>query len=131
MCLATVDRLPSRESLLEEVEGWAVKRLGGDSIFRHSIPFNQNLVYGEHFGRKPAWGLAHIRTACRGPFADDYPSGFHIFRCKEDAENYLSGLRAWPLGKLEVRKVLGRGILAEGTQEGYPVVVVLELYPRE
>jgi hypothetical protein len=129
MCLDTVHRFPSRESLLEEVVGWAVKTPDGKSIFEFSK--HPEFINSTGLIRKPAWGLAHIRTACRGPFADDYPSGFHIFRLKEDAENYLSGLRVWSLGELEVRKVLGRGILAEGSQEGYPVVVVLELYPRE
>jgi hypothetical protein len=142
MCLDTVNRLPSKDSLLEEVAGWAVKSVDSKSLFSHTKhqpgdSFVSPQLVGE-LVRKPAWGLAHI-CLC---FAINYnvlsipseiryyPSGFHIFRSKKDAESYLSGLvevHAWS----EVQKVLGRGILAEGFQNGYPVVVVLELLPRK
>lgn len=122
MCLSKVTRLPSPESLLEEVVGWKV--------------FYTNPRRPPLYTQLPALGLAHIRP----PAAVDvgqaqYPTGFHIFAERSHAELFRQAFL--DPGSLVVERVRGRGILAEGynvwwggiTWEGLncPVRVCLEL----
>jgi hypothetical protein len=117
----TVTRLPSSESLLEEVDGWAVKAHDNLSLFRHK-------AYERLNERKPAWGVAHINPIEYG-MKVFYASGFHVFRNESSAWDYLKDNFTDHTDHTNhhVVHVHGQGILAEGLQTNRSIVVVLEL----
>lgn len=62
----------------------------------------------------------HWRSTNSDPDAY-YPSGFHVFRSKQDAERRADGLR-------KVMKVRVRGVVALGTECRKDVIVAREMY---
>jgi hypothetical protein len=130
MCLKRIDSGAERDQTREE-DGWKVYVLGFETgALRPEIHWRHGEIIpvGKWLQSKPVRLPVYLRRRgkARGRWDEgqrSYMAGWHVFPSQGDAVSWI--------GDLEDRvicKVRGRGVLARGVQNGFPVVVYRELY---
>lgn len=102
MCLETLDEKPKKIKF-----GWKVFRVDGDNL------------YGEYYNRRRTyrrgWNRCHVTFSLQTSWNPNclppkhYPAGFHVFKYKKDAVEWLSLGKGWTVKKVEVRNIVASG----------------------
>jgi hypothetical protein len=112
MCLTTVTHAPHPQ---EQGEGWKVFEQRDSTLVSPFLLFHAPDFFRQTFPTTNTWTTDERNFCLNSEEKTPYPTGFHLFVNKEDAEVFSNKAYA-PQNPYVVRKVKYRNVAAKGRQ---------------